>query len=208
MFAQSTESEMEEEQAGGDAVSIKRRCITLSTDISHDMNNMFEINHNDEQAYDLNNFNDNNNSNTPNRNSLHVHNQETSQPLPPVQPAMPRYIPSQLTNVFVQQTQLTCTVISHNQQPSPQGDMIMDLNDETYSNSQIDICSPHEPSHSAMDSDYVPDPEQYQLNKATNSFGCRDGSSPDNYSMNSTVKSYCRPYWDNQDLRPYISDYY
>lgn len=40
------------------------------------MNNMFEINHNDEQAYDLNNFNDNNNSNTPNRNSLHVHNQE------------------------------------------------------------------------------------------------------------------------------------
>lgn len=40
------------------------------------MNNMFEINHNDEQAYDLNNFNDNNNSNTPNRNSLHVHNQQ------------------------------------------------------------------------------------------------------------------------------------
>lgn len=147
---------MEEEQAGGDAVSIKRRCITLSTDISHDMNNMFEINHNDEQAYDLNNFNDNNNSNTPNRNSLHVHNQQTSQPQPPVQPAMPRYITSQLTNVFVQQTQLTCTVISHNQQPSPQGDMIMDLNDETYSNSQIDICSPPEPSHSAMDSDYVP----------------------------------------------------
>lgn len=49
--------------------------------------------------------------------------------------------------------------------------MIMDLNDETYSNSQIDICSPLEPSHSAMDSDYVPDPEQYQLNKSTNSFG-------------------------------------
>lgn len=47
----------------------------------------------------------------------------------------------------------------------------MDLNDETYSNSQIDICNPPEPSHSAMDSDYVPDPEQYQLNKSTNSFG-------------------------------------
>lgn len=37
---------------------------------------------------------------------------------------------------------------------------------------------------------------------------CRDGSSPYNHSTNSAVKSYCRPYWDNQDLRPYISDYY
>ena len=42
------------------------------------MNNMFEINHNDEQAYDLNNFNDNNNSNTPNRNSFHVADQQVS----------------------------------------------------------------------------------------------------------------------------------
>ena len=39
-------------------------------------------------------------------------------------------------------------------------------------------------------------------------FYCRETRSPDNYSMTNSVKSYCRPYWDTQDLRPYISDYY
>lgn len=48
-----------------------------------------------------------------------------------------------------------------------------------------------------------------QLLKYSGHFSsCRDGISPNNYSTNSPVKSYCRPYWDNQDLRPYISDYY
>lgn len=46
------------------------------------------------------------------------------------------------------------------------------------------------------------------LNNSKRFSSCRDGSSPNNYSTNSPVKSYCRPYWDNQDLRPYISDYY
>ena len=48
--------------------------------------------------------------------------------------------------------------------------MIMDLNDETYSNTQIDLCSVEESSHSAMESDYVPNPEQYQLSRGSNSF--------------------------------------
>nr|XP_022293447.1 putative uncharacterized protein DDB_G0267716 isoform X1 [Crassostrea virginica] len=209
VFSQSSENEMEEEQVGGDAVSVKRRCITLSSDISHDMNNMFEINHNDEQAYDLNNFNDNNNSNTPNRNSFHVADQQTNSRQPSLVQALPGPSSNHLTNVFVQQSKLTCTVISHNhhhQQPSSQGDMIMDLNDETYSNTRIDLCSVEESSHSAMESDYVPNPEQYQLSRGSNSF--RETGSPDNYSMTNSVKSYCRPYWDTQDLRPYISDYY
>lgn len=46
----------------------------------------------------------------------------------------------------------------------------MDLNDETYSNTRIDLCSVEESSHSAMESDYVPNPEQYQLSRGSTSF--------------------------------------
>ncbi|XP_062616320.1 uncharacterized protein LOC134278023 isoform X2 [Saccostrea cucullata] len=212
-FSQSAECEMDNE-AGEQFPSMKRKCITHTTDISHDMNNMFEINHNDEQSYDLNNFTDNNNSNTPNLNTLHC-DQQMRQNLLPMGAPSQGYGANQLATVFVQQSKLTCTVISHNQshtqpqhaqivQPFDMGEMIMDLNDETYSTTQIDLCRSEELSYTAMDSDYVPNPEQYQLNRGTNSFGVPI----DHCTGSHAVKSYCRPHWDNQDLRPYISDYY
>ncbi|XP_061181103.1 uncharacterized protein LOC133191499 isoform X3 [Saccostrea echinata] len=200
-FSQSAECEMDKED-GEQLASVKRKCITHTTDISLDMNNMFEINHNDEQSYDLNNFTDNNNSNTPNLNTVHC-DQEMRQSFIPMGAPPQGYGANQLATVFVQQSKLTCTVISHNQSHTqPQGEMIMDLNDETYSTTQIDICRSEELSYTAMDSDYVPNPEQYQLNRGNNSFGA-----PIEHNSH-TVKSYCRPHWDNQDLRPYISDYY
>ncbi|XP_048727392.1 uncharacterized protein LOC125645678 isoform X3 [Ostrea edulis] len=200
-FERSAENEMDEETEEG-AVSGKRKCISHTTDISHDMNNMFEINHNDEQSYDLNNFTDNNNSNTVNLNTVEYHNQQMGHDMSSMEASSQGFGSNQMTNVFVQQSKLTCIVISHNQnKPSSQGDMIMDLNDETYSNTQIDICSGQESPCVAMDSDYVPNPEQYQLSRGSNS--CGDAG----YYTN-TVRSYCRPHWDNQDLCPYVSDYY
>ena len=41
--------------------------------------------------------------------------------------------------------------------------MIMDLNDEVYSSSQINMYAHEDEAYSAMDSDCVPNPNQYNV---------------------------------------------
>ncbi|KAK6191681.1 hypothetical protein SNE40_003305 [Patella caerulea] len=82
----------------------------------------------------------------------------------------------------------------------PQNDMIMDLCDETYSNSTLE----NEACLDIMDNDCVPNNQQYtrQVADCNNCIGERSPSA-------SRVRCYCKPTWDNfMDLRPYISDYY
>ncbi|XP_013398168.1 uncharacterized protein LOC106164714 [Lingula anatina] len=79
---------------------------------------------------------------------------------------------------------------------------IMDLNDECYSMSEVeDACV-------NMDSDCVPDPQQYNQRENTNcpQSMCQGGNISPNSGL---VRCFCKPNWDPlMDLRPYISDVY
>ncbi|ESO97469.1 hypothetical protein LOTGIDRAFT_231624 [Lottia gigantea] len=161
------------------AASSKRHCHSQMNPESHHMNQV-EINHNS----DFPNLNNNNN----NISAEDIHG-----------------CMKDIVTVHQSQYLLTNTPES---QPSSQNDMIMDLCDETYSNTTLET----EAEIESMDNDYVPDSSQYrqplhqhnaQHLQQTNTNNYGDESSPNR------IRSYCKPTLDYMmDLRPYISDYY
>ncbi|OWF46747.1 uncharacterized protein LOC110455235 [Mizuhopecten yessoensis] len=89
------------------------------------------------------------------------------------------------------------------QQPFNDDCMIMNLNEETYSRTSGNIIE-EQMAYSSMDSDGVPDPEQYKLEMCNSN--CFDG---ERNQPSSKVKCYCRPSWEGlMEMRPYVSDYY
>ncbi|XP_033753082.1 uncharacterized protein LOC117336580 [Pecten maximus] len=90
------------------------------------------------------------------------------------------------------------------QQPPLNEDcMIMNLNEETYSTTSINVTE-EQMAYSTMDSDGVPDHEQYKLEMCdSNCFEVERNP------VSSKVKCYCRPSWEGvMEMRPYVSDYY
>ncbi|XP_071099330.1 uncharacterized protein [Haliotis cracherodii] len=90
------------------------------------------------------------------------------------------------------------------QQEDPQSHntMVMDLCDETYSNAQLDTET--QSMYSNMDSDFVPNLQQYGLAFCGDS--CLGG---ERYPASGRIRCYCKQSWEGlMDMRPYVSDYY
>ncbi|VDI06789.1 Hypothetical predicted protein [Mytilus galloprovincialis] len=80
-----------------------------------------------------------------------------------------------------------------------QNNMIMNINEEIYSCTSL--LSDEEMACTSMESDFVPDQQQYNA---------RDSSVVgDSTPTIDRVKCYCRPSWEGTfDMKPYVSDYY
>ncbi|KAK2168738.1 hypothetical protein NP493_1218g00047 [Ridgeia piscesae] len=94
------------------------------------------------------------------------------------------------------------------------GDHVMDLNGETY-NEQATMIAETEAACLSMDTDYTPDPSQYDTRPATTdnppvctkTWGYCGSGKPSPTS--GRVRCYCKPSWEGMlDMRPYISDIY
>ncbi|XP_069134163.1 uncharacterized protein [Argopecten irradians] len=173
--------------------TFKRRCTEASGD--HDV--MTEVNHNISASENLN---------FP---SVQTTQSQSCWPLPP-QPNSLFINPLVMTSAMQDEesdntNQPFISPPERDMQPPLIGGdcMIMNLNEETYSTTTIDVTE-EQMAYSAMESDGVPDQEQYKLEMCdTNCFDIEKGP------VSSKVKCYCRPSWEGvMEMRPYVSDYY